>query len=41
MLKYDLKEGRELGDKLKKIENVWIKNGFRISHKDIDKLIKN
>ena len=41
ILKYNLKEGRELGEKLKKIENIWIQNGFKISSKDIDRLIKN
>ncbi len=37
--KYNLKEGAELGKKLKKIEEIWIDNYFKISEKDIDKII--
>ena len=38
---YNLKEGKELGQKLKQIENIWIKNSFKISNKEIDKIINN
>tara|TARA_B100000686_G_C16664251_1_gene902725 strand:- start:67 stop:1341 length:1275 start_codon:yes stop_codon:yes gene_type:complete len=38
---YDLKEGKELGQKLKQIENIWIKNSFKISNKEIDKIVNN
>ena len=39
MTKYNLKEGTELGKKLKEIENVWINNSFKITDKDLDKII--
>jgi len=38
---YNLKEGKELGQKLKLIENIWINNNFKISDKEIDRVIKN
>ena len=38
---YNLKEGKELGRILKKIENVWIKNNFQISDKEIHEIMKN
>tara|TARA_B100000029_G_scaffold225033_1_gene222847 strand:+ start:2986 stop:4260 length:1275 start_codon:yes stop_codon:yes gene_type:complete len=38
---YNLKEGRELGQKLKQIENIWISNSFKISAKEIEKVINN
>tara|TARA_B100002051_G_scaffold96167_1_gene91757 strand:- start:435 stop:1709 length:1275 start_codon:yes stop_codon:yes gene_type:complete len=38
---YSLKEGIELGQKLKEIENIWIKNDFSISKKEIEKIAKN
>ena len=31
---------KELGEKLKKLENIWINNHFYISNKDIEKVIK-
>ena len=36
--KYNLKEGRELGQKLRQIENLWIENDFKIQQKDIEKI---
>ena len=36
---YKLKEGRELGEKLKKIEEFWIQNDFKLKNEDIDKII--
>ena len=37
MEKFDLKEGRELGQKLKYLEDVWVNNSFNISDKEIEK----
>ena len=37
MEKYNIKEGKELGQKLKNLENLWIEKNFKISNKDIDK----
>jgi poly(A) polymerase len=39
--KYNLKEGRDLGKKLRKIEEVWINNKFKISDNEIDVIIKD
>ena len=39
MLKYNLKEGPELGKKLRKIENIWIDKNFNITEKDIDAIV--
>ena len=39
--KYNLKEGKNLGQKLKKIEDLWINNSFQINNKDIEKIINN
>ena len=41
MKKYNILEGRELGDKLRAIEEVWINNNFQISEKEIEKIVKN
>ena len=41
MEKYNLKESKELGDKLKQIETTWINNSFKISEDQIEKIIKN
>ena len=38
---YNLKEGIELGQKLKELENIWIENNFSISKKEIEKIAKN
>ncbi len=38
---YNLEESRELGKKLKQIENIWINNSFKISVKEIEKVINN
>ena len=37
MEKYNIKEGKELGEKLKYLENLWVENSFKISDKDVDK----
>ena len=39
--KYNVLEGRELGKKLKMIEEVWINNNFQISEKEIEKIVSN
>ncbi len=39
--KYKIKEGKELGNKLKYLENLWIENSFKISDKDVDKVFLN
>jgi tRNA nucleotidyltransferase/poly(A) polymerase len=41
MKKYNILEGRELGDKLRAIEEVWINNNFQISEKEVQKTLKN
>ena len=41
MEKFNLKEGKELGDKLKQIETIWVNNSFKISEDQIEKIIKN
>jgi tRNA nucleotidyltransferase/poly(A) polymerase len=41
MEKYNIPEGRELGNKLKAIEEVWINNNFKISDKEVQKILSN
>ena len=41
MQKYNLKEGKELGKKLKVIEEFWLNNSFSINEKQIEKIIRN
>jgi len=41
MVEYNISEGKELGVKLKKIEEKWVENNFKISGEEIEKLIKN
>ncbi|MDB2362895.1 CCA tRNA nucleotidyltransferase [Candidatus Pelagibacter bacterium] len=38
MAKYNIPEGKILGNKLKMIEEAWVKNGFTISEKNIQKI---
>ena len=38
---FNYKEGKELGAKLKEIEEFWIENSFKISDQELKKLIKN
>ncbi len=38
---YGLKEGRELGQKLKNLEMKWIENNFNLSKKDMEKVLLN
>ena len=39
--KYQIEEGKELGKKLKVIEETWANNNFNISEKEIQKIISN
>jgi poly(A) polymerase len=41
MEKYNIPEGKELGAKLKAIEEVWASNDFMISDKEVLKIISN
>ena len=41
MTKYNIAEGKMLGNKLKLIEEIWVQNSFQISEKQIQKIIKN
>ena len=41
MSKYNLVEGRSLGNKLKLIEEEWVENNFQISDKQIENIINN
>ncbi len=41
MEKYHIKEGKNLGAKLKSIEEEWVDNNFKLSKKQIDKIISN
>ena len=38
MEKYKIKEGKELGQKLKYLENLWVENSFKITDKEVDKI---
>ncbi len=39
--KFNFKEGKELGEKLKEIEEFWIENSFKISDQELNKIINN
>ena len=41
MTKYNIPEGKMLGNKLKLIEKTWVHNNFHISDKQIQKIIKS
>ena len=41
MTKYNIAEGKILGNKLKLIEEIWVQNSFQISEKQIQKIIKS
>ena len=41
MIKYNIAEGKMLGNKLKLIEEIWVQNSFQISEKQIQKIIKS
>ena len=38
MQKYSVKEGKELGQKLKHLENLWVENSFKITDQEIEKV---
>ena len=39
MKKYNIPAGKYLGDKLKALEEEWVKNDFKLSDKQINKII--
>ena len=39
--KYEIPRGKQLGEKLRTIEEEWVKNNFKISDKIIDNIINN
>ena len=41
MKKYKIPEGKQLGDKLRIIEDKWVKNNFRISDEDVDSIVNS
>ena len=41
MEKYNIQEGKELGVKLKAIEEIWTSNNFKISDKEVLKIVSN
>ena len=41
MKKYNIPQGKTLGDKLKIIEEEWVNNNFQLSEKKIDKIISH
>ncbi len=41
MKKYQIPEGKYLGDKLKIIEEEWVNNNFQLTEKQIDKIINH
>ena len=41
MTKYKIPESKQLGIKLKEIENEWVGNNFQISNERIENIIKN
>ena len=41
MKKYEIPEGKQLGEKLRIIEKEWVKNNFKISDQEVDNIINN
>ena len=41
MTKYNISEGKELGSKLKMVEELWANNNFKISEKEVQKIVNN
>jgi poly(A) polymerase len=39
MEKYQIPEGKNLGTKLKNIEEEWVNNNFKLSEKQINKIV--
>ena len=40
-VKYQISEGKMLGDKLKLIEEEWVKNNFQISDQQVENIMNN
>ena len=38
---FKLKEGKDLGVKIKRLESIWINNNFKLSQKEIEKTVNN
>ncbi len=41
MKNYNIPEGKELGSKIKAIEEIWVNNNFEISNKEVKKIVSN
>ena len=41
MTKYNIPEGKNLGNKLKLIEELWVNNNFKISDREVEKIVNN
>jgi len=41
MKKYEIPEGKLIGEKLKRIEEEWVKNNFKISDQEVDSIVNN
>ena len=41
MRKYEIPKGKQLGEKLKRIEAEWVKNNFKISDQQVDIIVNN
>ena len=41
MKKYEIPQGKQLGEKLKIIEEEWVNNDFKISDNDVDNIVNN
>ena len=41
MSKFNIPEGKILGDKLRLIENEWVSNNFQISDQEVENIIHN
>ena len=41
MSKFNIPEGKTLGNKLKIIEETWVQNGFKISDNQVQKIAKS
>ena len=41
MSKFQIPEGKTLGNKLKRIEEIWVQNGFQISEKQVQQIVKS
>jgi len=39
MKKYKIQEGKQLGQKLKMIEDEWVKNNFKISDHQVENIV--